>query len=152
MVTTMTNAKSANEEIYGTWRLVGYTRKLVATGEQDEPLGKNPNGYITYSRDGRMVVLIVSGDRPKPASIDKMTDAERSDLFKTMVTYAGRFTFDGKTVIHHIDISANEVWTGTDQERNIKIDGNKLTITTNPQANGVDGKIGVTTLSWEKVQ
>jgi hypothetical protein len=34
----------------------------------------NPLGYISYGKDGRMLVLIVRSDRPKPESVEKMTD------------------------------------------------------------------------------
>ena len=37
-------------------------------------MGKNPNGFITYGKDGRMLVLIVSDNRHKPESLAKMTD------------------------------------------------------------------------------
>ncbi len=69
-----------------------------------------------------------------------------------MMAYAGTFTFDSKTVTHHVDISSNETWTGTDQVRNIRIEGGKLHITTNPQPGPIDGKLMVAELIWEKVK
>jgi Lipocalin-like domain len=33
-------------------------------------------------------------------------------------------------VIHHVDISWNETWTGTDQIRLFEVNGNTLTLTT----------------------
>jgi hypothetical protein len=55
-------------------------------------------------------------------------------------------------VTHHVDISWNENWTGTHQVRNVRLDGDKLYISTNPQSNGIDGKIVVGELVWEKVK
>jgi Lipocalin-like domain len=55
-------------------------------------------------------------------------------------------------VIHHVDISWNEAWTGTDQVRFFKLDGNILTITTAPNKSPVDGRDGRTVLVWEKVK
>jgi len=140
------------DELIGTWRLVSYQCKLVATGETEEIFGKNPHGYITYGRDGRMMVLIASGRRPRPGDLEKLTDQERADLFRTMISYAGTYTFDGNTVTHHIDISWNEVSTGTHQVRNVKLDGNRLTLSTNPQPRPQDGKMAVNTLVWEKMK
>jgi hypothetical protein len=37
-----------------------------------------------------------------------------------MTAYGGRYEFDGKTVQHHIDISWNEIWTGTTVVRELK--------------------------------
>jgi hypothetical protein len=61
-----------------------------------------------------MLVLFVSDQRPKPPDLAKMSDQERVDLFKTMYAYGGTYTYDGKTITHHIDVSWNETWTGTD--------------------------------------
>lgn len=60
------NAKAGNEELYGTWRLVSFTGKILETGETMDIFGKSPRGFINYGRDGRMLVLIVSDKRPKP--------------------------------------------------------------------------------------
>ena len=65
-----------------------------------------------------MMVLIVKDERPKPSDLAKMTDQERAELFKTLVAYGGTYTLDAKTITHHLDISWNQIWTGTDQVRN----------------------------------
>lgn len=140
------------DQLIGTWRLVSYQSKLVATGETEDLFGNDPHGYITYGRDGRMMVLIVSGRRPHPGDLEKLTDQQRADLFRTMISYAGTYTFDGKTVTHHIDVSWNEVWTGTHQVRNVKLDGNRLILSTNAQPRSQDGKMAVNTLVWEKLK
>jgi hypothetical protein len=33
--------------------------------------------------------------RPKPTSVDQITDERRIDLFNSMSSYSGRYTFDG---------------------------------------------------------
>ena len=45
------------------------------------------------------------------------TDEEGVQLLGSMVAYAGTYTLGEKQVIHHIDISWNQGWTGTDQVR-----------------------------------
>ena len=101
------------KELAGTYSLISSTRTIVDTGEVLDTWGKNPNGFITYGKDGRMLVLIVSDNRPKPESLAKMTDQQQADLFRTMCAYGGTYQFDGERVEHHIDISWNEIWTGT---------------------------------------
>ena len=52
-----------------------------------------------------------------------MTDRERTELFDSLTAYSGTYSFDGKSITHHLDISWNEIWTGTDQMRDVKLDG-----------------------------
>ena len=99
-----------------------------------------------------MIVLIVKDERPKPTDLAKMTDQERADLFNTMIAYGGTYTFDGRTITHHVDISWNQILTGTDLKRNVKFDGRKVIFSTNSQPSVVDGKISSIVLTWEKVE
>jgi hypothetical protein len=139
-------------ELYGTWRLVSCKSTIVETGESEETFGKAPSGFIHYGPDDRMMVLVVRDERPRPPAIAAMTAEMRAELLKTMVAYAGTFSFDGKTVIHHIDVSWNELWTGTNQLRNIQIEGRRLRISTNPEPHPGNGKMAVSVLVWEKVE
>lgn len=141
----------ANEELYGTWRLVSWTRQVVGTGESADMFGKAPHGYLNYGRDGRMFSIIVKENRPKPADLAKMTDQERAELFNTMLAYGGTFKVDGGRVVHNVDISWNENWTGTAQVRNFRIEGRRLSISYGPQI-GSDGRQITGVLTWEKVQ
>ena len=145
-------AIAADEELAGTYKLISSTRKILDTGEVSNTWGKNPKGFITYGKDGRMLVLIVSDDRPKPESVEKMNDQQRIDLFRSMTAYGGTYTFDGKRVQHHIDISGNEVWTGTTVVREITKDGDKLVYSSPAAPFASDGKMSEVTLVWEKVK
>jgi len=152
LVQVSSTAKAGNEELYGTWRLVSDTNTFVATGESVDVFGKSPHGFINYSPGGRVLVLIVSDKRPKPLDLAKMTDEEKIELFKTMIAYGGTYTYDGKTVTHHIDISWNQNWTGTDGVRQVKLDGNRLILSTLPQPRPLDGKLVTAVLTWERVK
>jgi len=146
------NTKAGNEELYGTWRLVSFKRTVLATGESTDLFGKSPRGFLNYGRDGRVLVLMVSDMRPKPSDLAKMTDQERVELFKTTIAYGGTYTYDGKVVTHHVDISWNENWTDTDVVREVKFDGNKLMLSTRPAPGVTDGKLVTGVLTWERVQ
>ena len=144
---------SAGEgELYGTWKLISSQRVILETGERVDSFGPNPTGYITYGRDGRMMTIVVQGDRKNAQSIDKLTDQDRSELFKSMAAYGGTYKFYGDRIEHFIDISWNEIWTGTVVVRDVKIDGDRLVYTTKPGPFSLDGKISVNTLVWEKVK
>ena len=101
------SALAADDQLEGTYKLISSTRKVLDTGEVLDTWGKNPNGFIIYGKDGRMLVLIVRRDRPKPESVDKITDQQRADLQRSMTAYGGTYKFDGKRVEHYIDISWN---------------------------------------------
>jgi hypothetical protein len=52
------SATQTTNQLVGTYRLISYQRTIVATGETEDIFGKVPHGYITYGRDGRMMVLL----------------------------------------------------------------------------------------------
>ena len=79
------------------------------------------------------------------------TDGEGVKLLGTMVAYAGKFTLDADKVVHHIDVSWNQAWTGTDQVRYYHLSGDSLTITTAPYRSYQDGRQGRSVLIWKKV-
>jgi hypothetical protein len=140
------------EDLSGTYKLVSSTRKILDTGEVLNTYGNQPAGYIMYGKDGRMLVLIVRDDRPKPTSIEKTTSEQQASLFRSMLAYGGTYKFDGKSIGHHIDICWNELWTGTIQIRDIRKEGDKLIYTTRPAPFLADSRTSIQTLVWEKVK
>ena len=140
----------AAEVLSGTYRLVSEQRTIVETGEVISTTSSR--GYISYETDGRMMVLIVRNPRPKPEGAEHITDQQRIDLFRTMTAYAGTYKFDGSTIEHSIEISMNEVWSGTTQLRTVKRDGERLVYSTPSFPFHTDGKMSINTLVWEKVK
>jgi len=51
--------------LIGTWKMVSWKRETVETGEVSDPVGPNPNGYISYAADGRMFAVVVSSTRDR---------------------------------------------------------------------------------------
>jgi hypothetical protein len=143
---------AADEDLVGTYKLVSDTRKDLDTGEVSYNFGKHPVGYIMYGKEGRMLAIVVSDDRPKPAGIEKVTPEQQVALFRSMLAYGGTYKFDGTKIEHHIDISWNGMWTGTTAIRNVRKEGDKLIYTTDPALFSGDGKRSVTTLIWEKIK
>jgi lipocalin-like protein len=137
--------------ILGTWKLKSYVREVTVTGEKIDQLGEHPDGYLSYSADGRMYAIGTSDNRVKPRNVNP-DDEERVKLHQTMFAFAGTYTLEGGKVIHHVDISWNEAWTRTDQIRFYKLDGNTLTITTAPNKSTYDGRESRTVLVLEKVK
>jgi hypothetical protein len=143
--------QAATHPLVGTWKMLSWTRELTASGQKSDALGPNPKGWISYSRDGRMMVVVVRSDRKAPAALVP-TDPERIALYSSMLAYAGSYTVDSEKVTHNIDTSWNHSWTGTNQVRFYKIEENKLTLKGAPAKDAVDGLESVYTVVWEKVQ
>src|SRR5215213_10301286 len=102
-----------NGALLGTWKMVSWTKEVVATGETSDALGPEPVGYISYQPDGHMMALVVRSGRAPPAG-PAPTSEEKVRLFDTMLAYAGTYTLDGDKVVHHVGVSWNQAWTGTD--------------------------------------
>ena len=137
--------------LIGTWKLQSLVYEAPVTGQRSRPFGDHPDGYLSYSSDGRMYAIGVADDRPKPIDLVP-TDVEKARLQASMFAYAGTYTADGEKVVHHVDVSWNQSWTGTDLVRFYKLDGNTLTITTPRAQSAVDGQEGEFILGWEKVR
>ena len=138
------------ERLIGTWKLVSATREDVATGARSDFLGADPVGFISYSPDGRMIVLNVGGGRRKPKGAQP-TAAEAEALFRSMTSYAGSYTIDGNVITHHVEVSWNEAWTGSEQKRVARFEGKRAYLSTLPSIDPITGTMTVRTMEWEMV-
>jgi hypothetical protein len=135
--------------LLGTWKMVSWTVEDLLSGEQSPALGENPAGYITYSPEGRVMVLVLRGGRKKPADLVP-TEAEKVALYDSMFAYAGTYSLEHEKVLHHIDMSWNEVWTGTTQIRFLKLRDHELTYTSAPAPNPMNGRDCVHTVIFRR--
>lgn len=151
LLLSSTIALAGDNPLLGTWKLKSVVHEVMATSEKVYELGEHPNGYLGYSADGRMCAILTADNRLKPLAANP-TDEQRIKLHQTMSAYAGTYTLQGDKVTHHVDISWNENWTGTEQIRFFKLDGNTFTITTPPFKRPQDGREVRSVLVWEKVK
>jgi Lipocalin-like domain len=137
--------------VLGTWKLQSYVRERLSDGHRHNQFGESPDGYIGYASDGRMYAIFTRHDRVAPRDVVP-TDEEGVQLLGTMVAYAGTFSLGENVVVHHIDTSWNQAWTGTDQIRHFVLEGDTLTITTAPYKSYLDGTMGRSILVWTRVR
>ena len=137
--------------LLGTWKLESLVYNEIATGRRSNPFGDHPDGYLSYSADGRMYAILIMDNRRGPRDLVP-TDQEKIELQDTMIAYAGTFTADNEKVVNHVDISWNQSWTGTEQVRFYKLDGNTLTIRTARARSPIDGQEGESIPVWKKIQ
>jgi len=138
--------------LVGTWKLISAT-DTTEKGAVNDSFGRNPTGFMTYTADGRMMGIITFDGR-KPLSVPDYISApaqERAQAFATFVAYAGRYTFTGDRVIHHVEAAWMENYVGSDQVRYIvKFDANRMTIRTPPFLKG-GVKLANQELVWERM-
>jgi hypothetical protein len=142
---------SVREQLLGTWKLLTYVREEVPSGARSDVMGPHPSGYINYGRDGRMMVIITGSDRKKPAG-SVATPEEAQALLRSLLAYAGTYTLDpaAKTVTHHVDVSWDQSRNGESHVRTYRLEGDHLTLTTEPSTDPASGKRTVRTLLWER--
>ncbi|WP_061533327.1 lipocalin-like domain-containing protein [Collimonas arenae] len=134
-------------KLHGCWRLVSFHMERQDSTERTQPWGTDPNGYLIFGSDGRMMVLITAQAR-EPGNTDEKLVA----LFRTVMAYTGRYRIDGDRFITKVDASWNEAWNGSEQERLYKLDGDMLNVFTawmpNPLISG--NPIGRAILSFRR--
>ena len=136
--------------IEGVWKLRKYSRRFLDTGEVRSDM--LPQAYILYTPGGFMMSITVEENRARPAG-EVLTDEERVRLFKSIISaYSGRYTVEGDTVIHDVEMSWNESWTGTRQVRKFAVNGEELVIETTPRTAGTDTRQFINTLTWERTE
>ena len=124
-------------------------RELMATGEV-RPDDHPRIGFINFAPHRRVMSILVWRDRPVPAD-EVPTDQERIRLHKSMVSFAGSYRVRHDEIVFHLESSWNQSWTGHDHVRLFALDGNRLTLRTEPHPSATDGQDSVYIQVWEKV-
>ena len=65
---------------------------------------------------------------------------------------SGTYSIDGKKVTHKVEVSWNQAWNGTDQQRLIEVKDNQLTIKSPTMVSPISGKESINTLVWERMK
>src|SRR5258708_30821878 len=99
-----------------------------------------------------MMASIASGSR-KAFSVIGFIAApadERAEAFSTFAAYAGRYTREGDTVIHHVEIASIQNFVGSDLVRTIvALQSGRLTLRTPPTKKG--GAKLTAEVCWERI-
>lgn len=112
-------------------------------------MGPNPNGYIAYHADGRMIALVIAGRRQTPSGAPP-SDTEKAALFDSMLAYAATYELKDDTLIHHVDATWNPAW-GPDLVRPFTLDGDHLVISGAPGQDPVTGEEVIYRMEFCKV-
>jgi hypothetical protein len=136
-----------NDQLVGTWKLVSAS-STTSTGERNQaPYGPSPVGFLIYG-DGRVTALI-SNDGRKSLSAGGGSLEEQAEAFKTFLAYAGRYTFNGEQVTHHVEISSIQNYVDRDLVRYVKFQGDQIILVTPPTR--INGKLQTVELIWQRL-
>ena len=143
------NEGQTRDPLVGAWRLVSWENR-AADGQVTYPMGTDAMGYVLYTADGRFSVTISRRDRAGFAAGDLLsgTTEEQARAVEGFVAYAGRYSFHGDRVIHHVELSLFPNWVGSDQQRWVELSGDRLTLSASPLL--LAGKLQVPSLVWER--
>ncbi|HKM82456.1 MAG TPA: lipocalin-like domain-containing protein [Candidatus Acidoferrum sp.] len=92
---------------------------------------------------------MLKNDRRRPSGL-LPTDDEKLALYDSMFAYSGVYTVNPDRVVHHLDMSWNEAWSGTEQVRFCKLEGNILTFISAPAKSPLDGREVVHEVIFER--
>ena len=141
------------DRLIGAWKLVSYVEEPVDGSAPFHPMGEKPKGIIMYTPDGYMSAQLMRPDRRPFASGDWFdgTEEEYREEASTYIAYSGPFHVDEekRTLTHSMFVSLFPNWTGQTQPRVVKIEDDKLFLSTeSPIKSG--GKIVMSRLQWQR--
>jgi hypothetical protein len=113
----------------GTWHLVRWD--IVQDGRVNQPFGPGATGMIQYTTDGHMSACIAAAGRQPYATGNPRTanGAEKIAAHDSYFHYAGSYEIlPGPRVVHRVTQSLNPGFPGTEQVRDIHLDGDTLTL------------------------
>lgn len=127
---TYAQQATTKQQIVGTWKVVSL--KATSAGKVNHPLGEHPAGYVSITPT-RIWLLFVDSTRKAPAAAT-LTDAEAVAAMKTSVAWTGRYstseqTADGLKLTSHVDTASSEALNGAERVYFLRVDGNKLLMT-----------------------
>jgi len=130
----------------GTYKLVSLDASIDG-GAWNSLYGPSPRGYAVITST-RFMAVLTSKDR-KPGRAPE----ERVALFDSLCAYTGKYRIEEDKLITTVDVSWNEVWTGTDQSRTWSLEANRLTLVTDPAPNPFNtSQTAVFRVIWERAE
>lgn len=135
--------------IVGTWRLKSFAERDIETDVLSYPMGEKPKAIVIYTATGHVATIFTATGRSAPAGL-RATDAEAAELFRTMVSFAGRYDLKVGELIYYPEITWNEAWNGTKQTRYFEMRDGILRIKSAPAVSVLLGTVTEMIMTWTR--
>ena len=126
-------------DIVGTWRLYKTAAHDDAGKPMHPPYGEKPRGLLVFYADKRMMSVLC----------DSRNELAAGETVREYNSYCGNYEYDGKTLVTHVDASADPKRVGGDQTRFTHFDGELLVLTQKPRL--WRGVMQHRELYWERI-
>jgi hypothetical protein len=155
MSATLQTTPSARlrDQLIGAWKLVSYEERPVDGSPSIYPMSDNPQGLILYTPDGYMSAQLMHPERLPFEGGDWFngTQEEYRAEATSYIAYSGVFAVDEErgALTHSMFVSLFPNWLGQTQPRVMRIDGDKLYLSTAaPISSG--GRTVMSYLGWQR--
>jgi hypothetical protein len=138
--------------LVGTYRLISAgTFRSDGAFEPYPEYGQHPVGYLMYDATGHMCVSLSTPDHPHWVNPEKPTDAEKIHSYNAFFAYCGTYEVREKEsrVIHRPEMGSWPHYIGTDQNRNFRLEGDRLILSDEETPPG--GERRRYQITWERV-
>jgi hypothetical protein len=119
------------DDLIGVWRLVSCLDLPEAGDASEGPLGTAPRGLLIYDPHGYMSVSMMRSDHDDESrnSPGTATDTIRTAPAMSYMGYSGTWRLAvGPVVVHEVEVSAHPHMVGTEQIREVVLEGDQLTL------------------------
>ena len=135
----------AQVSLVGTYKLVSI--KAEIDGKLRDDRTKPPHGYLIITPK-YFAVFYTRQDRKFGTS-----DADKATLWESLTAYTGPYRIEGKKIVVSPDVSYNEIFNGTQQTRDLEVNGSRITLSSGPRLYGRDpSKKIVLRQEWERIE
>ncbi len=135
----------AQGSLVGTYKLVSI--KAEIDGKLRDDRTKPPHGYLMITPK-HYAVFYTLKDRKFGTS-----DADKAALWESLTAFAGPYRIEGKKIVISPDVSYNEIFNGTQQTRDLEVNGVHLILSSGPRPYGRDpSKKIVLRQEWERIE
>jgi hypothetical protein len=132
-------AQITDRDLVGTWSLVTWDITYDDERPITYPWGADAQGMLIYAADHHVMVVVCSAGRPRLSteSVREAPVEQKVGAFETYFSYAGTWELRDGEVCHRISYALNPNVVGTDQIRQLALEGDKLTLSVTDRAKSV---------------
>ncbi len=129
---------SIEPRILGTWRMTGTAGRDDQGNPLFPPFGPQAMGLVVFQADGRMMSVLCDGRLALPPNESRQ-----------FMSYAGTYTFDGKTLTTKVDAASDPSRVGGEQVRAVRFEAGKMVLA--PPRRLWAGVMQHQELTWERI-